>query len=92
MSSFVTKSYKTVICPTWNEKIRLCGEYLLSKEKGHTYEGKFLGATCPVIENLKLPPRKRDPKYKYFPFCNHQPCELLDEFKPIIDIRQGYSQ
>ncbi len=90
--SFTTTSRKTVICPTWNEEISLCGKYLLSEEKGHEHEAKFLYATCPIMENIRLPHAKRDPKYKYFPFCNHQPCELLDDFKPVIDLREGYSQ
>ncbi len=92
MPAFVTTSHKTVICPTWNEEVSLCGKYLLSEEKGHSYEGKFLSATCPIIENLRLPARKRDDKYKYFPFCNHQPCELLEDFKPIIDTRYDHVQ
>ena len=92
MSSFTTISHKCVICPTWNEEVCLCGKYLFSEEKGHEYEAKFLYATCPIVENLRLPYSKRDKKYAYFPFCNHQPCELLDDFKPIIEVRKGYSQ
>lgn len=92
MPSFTTTCRKAVTCPVWNETVYLCGKYLLSEEKGHSYEGKFLYATCPIVQNLRLPACKRDEQYKYFPFCNHQPCELLDNFKPIIDVRYDHVQ
>ena len=92
MPSFTTTSHKCVICPTWNKEVYLCGKYLFSEEKGHEHEAKFLYATCPIVENLRLPHSKRDKKYEYFPFCKHQPCELLEDFKPVIDVRDGYSQ
>lgn len=90
--SHTTLSRKTVVCPMWDEEITLCGKYLISEEKGHEYEAHFLYATCPVIENLRLPRAKKDPKYECFPFCHHQPCELLEDFKPVLDLRKGYSQ
>lgn len=64
----------------------------MSEDTHHPYEAKFLYATCPILENLRLPARKRDRKYEYFPFCNHQPCELLEDFKQVIDVRHDHVQ
>lgn len=89
---FTTISSKHVVCPLWKEEIYLCGKYLLSEEEGHQYEAKFLSATCPIVENLKLPKSKQDQKYDAFRFCNLESCELLNNFEPIIDVRKGYSQ
>lgn len=89
---FITISTKNVICPLWKEEIILRGKYLLSEEKGHQYEAKFLSATCPIVENLSLPKSKQNTDYAFFRFCNHEPCELLKSFKSFIDIRDGYSQ
>lgn len=91
--AYTTISTKRVICPLWKEEISLQGHYLFSEEKGHTYEAKFLSATCPIVENIRLPKSKKDKKYELFRFCNVDDCELLKGFKPVIDIRRdGYSQ
>lgn len=90
--AFTTISTKRVVCPLWKEEISLQGRYLLSEEEGHTYEAKFLSATCPIVENIRLPKSKKDKKYELFRFCNDD-CKLLKDFKPVIDIRRdGYLQ
>lgn len=86
--AFITTYNKQVICPLWKEKISLCGRYLLSEEKGHEYEAKFLSATCPILENIRLPQTKKNKKYELFPFCNVNNCELLNDFDSIIDVRR----
>lgn len=90
--AYTTISTKYVICPLQNTEVSLQGHYLFSEEKGHTYEAKFLSATCPIVENIRLPKSKRDKKYELFQFCNVSNCELLKDFKPVIDVRKGYSQ
>lgn len=92
MPIYTTTSRKTVICPVWKEKICLNGKYRFSDKPGHEYEATFMYATCPILENLSLPKSKRNRAYDIFSFCDHQPCELLKDFKPVIDIRKGYSQ
>ena len=89
---FITTSTKRVICPLWKEEITLCGKYKLSEQNGHEYEAKFVSATCPIVENLKLPMKMQNKEYALFRFCDRAPCELLRDFKPTIDLRQGYSQ
>ena len=86
--SFITFSYKSVKCPTWNEDITLKGKYLLSEN--HSYEAHFLEAYCPVLENQYS--SKKDAAYKYYPFCNHPHCDLLNTFKPVIDTRYDHFQ
>ena len=84
----ITIYNKRVICPMWKEEITLRGEYILLDKEGHTYEAKFLSATCPILENIRLPQSKKDEKYMPFPFCNVDNCELLNSFEPIIDVRK----
>lgn len=55
-----TISTKRVTCPIWKEEISLQGHYLFSEEKGHEYEAKFLSATCPIVENIRLPKSKKN--------------------------------
>lgn len=86
--SYITTYNKQVICPLWKEKISLCGKYLLSEEKGHEYEAKFISATCPILENIGLPRSQKDEKYSLFPFCDIKDCALLDDFDPVIDTRK----
>lgn len=90
--AYTTISTKRVVCPLWKEEILLKGRYLLSEEQGHEYEAKFLSAACPIIENIMLPEPKKDKKYELFRFCNVADCELLKDFKTVIDVRNGYSQ
>ena len=86
--SYITTYNKQVICPLWNEKISLCGRYLLSEEKGHEYEAKFISATCPILENIRLPRSQKDDKYELFPFCDVKDCKVLNDFEPVIDVRR----
>ncbi len=88
--SFSTTSTKYVICPLWGIKVPLHGHYRYSEEKGHEYEAKFQFATCPIVENLKLPKSKQNKDYALYSFCNLHPCEMMKNFQPIIDVRQGY--
>lgn len=90
--SFTTISTKRVICPLWNEEISLRGKYLLSEEAGHQYEAKFLSVTCPIVENLSLPQRKRNKDFDLFRYCDRHPCEAMKGFKPIIDVRKDQVQ
>lgn len=91
--AFTTTSSKRVLCPLWKEEIYLHGNYLLSEESGHQYEAKFLSATCPIVENLKLPSQKRNKDFELFRFCDQNPCEAMRSFKPVINIQHGgYSQ
>ncbi|PXV85130.1 hypothetical protein C8E03_11954 [Lachnotalea glycerini] len=82
---------KTVTCPHWNEKITLKGKYLLSSD---TDIAKFLYATCPIVENSKLPLSKQINNFKLLRCPNKDNrCELLDQFKKVININtDGYSQ
>ena len=89
---FTTTLNKHVICPLWKEEITICGKYRLSEEESRQYEAKFMYATCPIVENLKLPKTKQNKKYELFRFCNIESCELLNDFQPVIDTRKIHSR
>jgi len=89
MALYTTTSHKFIKCPKWNIEISLCGKYKLNNDTNSTF-ASFMYATCPIIENSKLPYYKQDNKYKAM-HCDGN-CELLNSFKNTIDISKGYSQ
>lgn len=81
--TYYTLVHKTVICPQWHEEITLTAKY-------HYFDPErpllatFSYATCEIIENLKLPLYKQDPRLKLFRFCSHSDCPLLHDFEKQI--------
>ncbi len=87
---YYTTTGKTVLCPVWNVEVTLNGKYIFCDDS-NPYIAKFSNATCPIVENSKLPLYKQDKSYKAM-FC-HKQCELLYDFFPTIDTRKdSYSQ
>lgn len=81
---------KFVICPAWKVELCLEGNYFLEE---NSTKASFLGAKCPIIENNKLPIKRRDSELSIYPFCKKYPCSCLSDFKTVIDIdSDGYSQ
>lgn len=87
--TYYTTSSKCVTCPKWNVKVSLCGKYRFLDDN-NPFIATFVNATCPIIENSKLPLYKQDKKYALM--CCNDDCSLLTEFLPTIDTRQDYSQ
>lgn len=86
----ITTSSKTIICPKFNESLTLTGKYKLITD---SYDATFMYATCPIVENSKLPYNKQNKDFALL-YCNDsQNCSFLNDFKEKINIRtDGYSQ
>ena len=87
---YITTLTKQAVCPLWEEKISLTGKYCFSTNENKPYEATFMYASCPIPENLKLPKDKRNKDYELFWYCNYNPCKLLEDFKPLIDVRKDF--
>lgn len=88
---YYTICEKTVVCPYWNISVTLQGKYKIVDDSCMVH---LINATCPVIENNKLPLNKQDSSLKHMK-CPESTigCDLLSSFKPIINIdKDGYSQ
>jgi len=81
--SAFTYKYQRRICPKWKEPVDIKGEYLYLSV--NPPKAKFLSATCPIVENLRLPGSERDSKYSAYPFCNIENCLLLNDFPEFIE-------
>ena len=67
-NSYYTLIPKTVDCPMWKEKITVTAKYRFSKLHD-PFCARFVGATCEVLENLKLPEHKKDKRLSLYRFC-----------------------
>lgn len=87
MSTFTTIG-KTVICPCFNEEVTLTGKYYFTDNPSNPYEVKFHYATCPIVENSKLPYYEQDENYKYL-HCknNDEHCKFLSDFPDYISLK-----
>lgn len=85
MSSYTTIG-KTIVCPCYKEKITLSGKYYFTENTANPYEVKFHYATCPIIENSKLPAFEQDEQYKYLKCLQSSGhCDELFNFPKILD-------
>lgn len=90
-NSYYTIIGKTVVCPRWNVKVSIEGKYRLLDEKGKEYEGHFMHARCPIVENSLLPLHKQRMEHKLM-FCpDSSSCNCLKDFAPCVDVRTGQS-
>lgn len=87
MSTLYTTIGKRVTCPAFKEPVTLSAKYHFTDNPDNPYELYFANATCPVIENSKLPPYDQDEEWKYI-HCPTGGCNLLLSFPDIIDYRQ----
>jgi len=88
---YITTLTKQAVCPLWKEEISINGKYSFSENNDNPYEATFMYALCPILENLRLPKDKQNKDYEFFRYCNYDQCKLLTDFKPSIDVRNGYS-
>lgn len=80
-----TLVYKDHFCPMWNTEVTITAKYRFFDE-GNPHIGKYASCSCPILENLKLPPHKRDKNLGLFLFCKKQgECTKSDIFPPVID-------
>jgi hypothetical protein len=87
--AYVTLIGKRVTCPKWHVPVTLDGKYMFSES--NEYEAVFLCSMCPIVENSKLPLHKQCKEYKLMRCLEHDRCELLRDFPPKVDVRNGYS-
>lgn len=85
--SYYTILHKQIVCPFWKCKLTLQGKYRFPENEENEYIAKFTTAKCPIMENLRLPERKRDKELSLYMFCDMYPCKELSNFEPIIDAR-----
>ncbi len=72
-------------CKMWNIDITLTAKYYFFDES-NPFIGKYVGCTCPILENLRLPPHKQNPNFSLYRFCNNDDCLVSVECEPTIDI------
>jgi len=90
---YYTYCNKFAHCPKWDIDISLRGKYRFSDNPETPNTATFLYATCPIVENSKLPIHKQEPELKLMRCPESDSCQFLQEFKPVIDIdKDGYSQ
>ena len=86
MSSY-TIIGKTVTCPCFNTRVTLSGKYLLKEDCSNPTKAVFQSATCPIVENSKLPYYDQCEEYKYFVCLKpNKECEHLSDFAKIITL------
>lgn len=85
--SYYTLVSKTVQCPMWPGDIKVTGKYRYVEGSDNPYLAHFVHATCEVIENAKLPERKRDKRLGLYRFCKIKDCPHLKDFPEQIDVR-----
>lgn len=87
MSTYTTIG-KTVICPCIKGKVTLTGKYYLTDNPSNPYEAKFHYATCPIVENSKLPYYEQCEEYKYLHCPNmDELCDFLSDFPEVISLK-----
>ncbi|MCD7917311.1 MAG: hypothetical protein LUF84_02465 [Clostridiales bacterium] len=80
---------KRVFCKRWSREIPLSAKYVLTSNPDDPYEARFAYAKCPLAENCKIKPSDQEGEFKYL-ICTHSDtCELLHDFAPIADVREG---
>ena len=85
MSTYTIIS-KTILCPCYKRKVTLNGKYYFTENESNPYEVKFHYATCPIVENSKLPIYEQDEEYKYLRCLNDsERCNHLFDFPEIVD-------
>ena len=75
---------KPVHCPKWEIDICLLGKYYLSDDVDSSV-GKFKSASCPIVENSKLPLHKQETEYKLLRCLEYLQCPLLKDFSEEIN-------
>ena len=81
--AFITYKFKTAKCPEWGETIQIKGQYLFLENDSH--KARFQFALCPIVENLRLPRKKKNPDYELFTCCKNPNCPFLNDFPEFIE-------
>lgn len=90
--TYYTTIHRKCRCPLWLENISIEAKYYFLDDT-QEYLAKFSRATCPIVENLRLPLHKQNKEFSFFRYCNVDDCPCLKGFKANIDVRKdGYSQ
>lgn len=87
----ITYVYHWGTCPQFGIEISVSAKYRYTENPNNPYEARFCTCCvkCPIIENFKLPERKRKKEYGLYRFCRKEnECELLNfPFEETIDVR-----
>lgn len=89
---YFTLVHKTVTCPMWKDSIHITAKYRYIEDGENPYLARFVLAKCEVIENAKLPERKRDKRLGFYQFCKMQDCPHLRDFPEQIDVRLNHQE
>lgn len=84
---YFTLVHKTVNCPMWKDNIHITAKYRYIENCENPYLARFVFAKCEVIENAKLPERKKDKRLSLYRFCKIRDCPHLKDFPEQIDVR-----
>ena len=87
LSSYYTLISKIALCPQYNRSVVLSAKYRFTENPQNDYEVKFAYATCPIVENSRLPKDEQCEKYKYLD-CLCSNCEPLKDFPALWDSRK----
>lgn len=87
---YTTIVSKSGICPKWKVQVSVAGKYAFSENLGEEHLARFMYATCPIVENSRLPLHKQDPKYKLMRCSDESSCPLMEGFPGCVDVRNGY--
>ena len=86
MTNYYTLLGKSVFCPQYKKNVVLSAKYRFTGNPQNEFEVEFAYATCPIVENSKLPKHEQSAEYKYLD-CFRPNCELLRDFPDLWDSR-----
>lgn len=81
---FYTTISKCYSCPLLNRDLLLTGKYRLIEDSSSPHKATFCYATCPIIENSRLPISEQCEEYKYYR-CTYENCDYQKAFPPSLD-------
>lgn len=81
--SFYTLKYEIKRCPLWDADITFTAHYHCVK---NAKTAQFVSAECAIVENLRKPKSKQDPKLDMYHYCNVTDCRLEHDFPELISL------
>lgn len=82
---------KSFYCSFLKTDIILNGKYRFMSDSDDPYEVHFMFATCPIVENSRLPLSKQSKEYKGI-FCPiSRDCKFQECFPKKANVRDSYA-
>lgn len=89
MARYFTTLGKSVDCPQFEDlSVTLSAKYYFTDNPENAYEVSFAYATCPIVENSRLPIYEQCEDYKYLR-CLISDCPHLRDFPQTWDSRKA---